>query len=337
MEIQNKNTIAIRSHYIIEARSKLTASQNRVIDILMSNLQDDNELSYELDISQYKGLIYSDTSNIYRDFRMAVKKFEKNDEIYIYEDSNKENYTFFHWFSKIKYNNGKIFVNIDKDLKPILVDTKRYVRYNIEYTLNFKSSYSQKIYLMLKLYEDTGVRMDSIDLLAYKLCLPNTYKNYSNLKKFVLDVAKEEINSISDIIIDYNILGKKGKKVTSLQFNIIKKKRDNIYMGEQKLITKEYLSNALSSLLTPKDINKLYNCLSAIEKLDDTLYFQNNFKLAINYHSKNKNVPLIALAINSLKENWYDNNRTKQSSFDDNGMFTRGEDYWRDLQKKLEE
>jgi plasmid replication initiation protein len=71
----------------------------------------------------------------------------------------------------------------------------------------------------LKLYEDTGKRVDNLDALRKKLECPKSYKKYSLFKQNVLRPAYEEINGNSDISFEYEEVKQKNK-VTGLIFRI---------------------------------------------------------------------------------------------------------------------
>lgn len=223
--------IAVRSESIIEARFSLTSKQNDLLDMLLCEIENDDKYQYVLSVDKYKDLYYTDTSNLYRDLKKAVKSFEGKGFRLINKETGEEIY--YSWFSKIHYKpkQGEIQVNVDLDFKKMLCEVKKRIYYKIEYTLNFNSIYSKRIYYYLKSFEDTGWRLDDIEKLQSKLECPNSYKNFANFEKYVLKVADNEINADSDISFKYEAI-KKGKKVTHIKFYVQSKNKDTKALSE---------------------------------------------------------------------------------------------------------
>ena len=94
-----------------------------------------------------------------------------------------------------------------------------------------RSQYSKRIYLMCREYISTGERFcdTNWNLFLEKLGIDNTY-SYAKIKERILDKAKEEINTLSDITIDYLIEEKQvkgGKKPLKITFTLQKKDIDD--------------------------------------------------------------------------------------------------------------
>lgn len=224
--------VAMRPEKLIEARFSLNARQNDIIDMVLTQIEDDGIYQYELDVDKYKKLYNTDTSNIYRDLKKAVESFEKKGFSLISNETGERIY--FPWFSKIHYkpNYGKILINLDIDFKKILLEMKKRIYYNIIYTLNFSCQYSKRIYYYLKSFEDSGWRIDNLDILREKLECPKSYSKYSLFKEFVLKPAYEEINGSSDIRFEYKEI-KTGRKVTRLEFYIKSSKKEKTEVAKK--------------------------------------------------------------------------------------------------------
>lgn len=304
----DKKIMAVKADEIIEARYSLSKRQNEILDIFLSELADDNKYSYEIPLDKYKELYDTDTSNLYRDMKKAVKGFEGEGFYVVNKDTDEEDY--YPWFSKISYKNklGKIVVNIDNDLKKMLLASKKKIKYNIKYTLNFNSVYTQRFYMYYKSFEDTGWRIDNIETLMTKLECPKSYSNFANFKKYVLDVVDRELNSNkSDIGFHYEII-KTGKKVTHISVKIFQ----NQIQGEM-LIEHDYkkLSVGVIRQLTENrvsvaDCEKILNIYLKNNVEDEVAHFKDKLNITDDYITKNKkeDVPLIALLITSIKNDW---------------------------------
>ena len=218
--------ISIRPDSIVEARYQLTPSQNDVLDIFLMEIedQDENKLNYELEVKNYVHLFGKGKTNVYRDLKEAVLSFEGKGFRLITDKEGKKG-TFYHWFSKIAWddNQGRIVLEIGQSFKQILIEMIRKVYYRPEFPLSLSSTYSKRLYYMLKQFEDTGIRIDDVDTLREKLECPVSYNRYCKFKSGILEVAKREINKTTDITIDYEEIYRKNK-VVRLKF-LVKKKR----------------------------------------------------------------------------------------------------------------
>lgn len=243
------SSIAVRSDSIIEARFSLTAKQNELLDMLLCEIQDDDQNKYLISVDKYKEFYQTDTSNLYRDLKKAVKGFEGKGFRIINKETKEEIY--YAWFSKIHYKPklGEIVVSIDLDFKRLLWEVKKKIYYDVRYTLNFRSQYSQRLYYYLKSFEDTGWRIDKLDMLLYKLECPKSYNVYNDFRKYVLEVANKEINKSSDINFSYEPL-KTGRKVTSIKF-LIKSKEKSI-MESKNTDNSSYLISEVRKFMKEK-------------------------------------------------------------------------------------
>ena len=219
--------VAIRPEGVIEARFKLTAKQNDILDMVFTQIKDDNKTDYIIDISQYKKFYNVDTSNVYRDLEKAVTCFEGKG-LHLTK-ANSKGHVYFAWFSKIDYmeNQGSIAVSMHPELKQLFLEVKKRIYYHIKYTLNLRCIYSKRIYFYLKSFEDTGWRIDNLNVLRKKLQCPVSYSKYGLFRTNVIDTAYKEINSQTDIRFEVEEI-KTGRKVTHLKFLIHKKKNNEL-------------------------------------------------------------------------------------------------------------
>jgi plasmid replication initiation protein len=226
--IKKGKYIAVRPNELIEARYNLSVSQNDIMDMVLTKIEDDNNYLYELNINDYKHLYKTDTSNIYRNLEKATKGMEGSG-FYLLTNNDKgvEKETFFVWFASIEYvkSEGKITFEIGTKLKALLLEMKKKIYYKIEYPINFTSIYSKRVYYYLKSFEDTGWRIDNLDVLRKKLQCPKSYDKYGLFRTYVLDMAMKEINKYSDISFEFEEI-KVGRKVARIKF-IIKQNQNN--------------------------------------------------------------------------------------------------------------
>lgn len=235
-----KGDVSVRTDDLIEAKYQLSAKANDIVDMVMAEVQDDDNLRYEIYLSKYADY-YKDKPNIYRDFKKVVSLF-KDKGVYIKESNGDE--TYYPWFSKIKYINkqGKILVDLHPEMKSLILSSKRGIYFGIKDSINITNEYAKKYYYCCKLYstsngdKSSGFRNDRLNELQDKLEVPNSYrKSFAKFEKYVLKVAVEQINIYSDLIIDYKPK-KTGRNITHIITNIRLKTKEQKEEDKSKIL-----------------------------------------------------------------------------------------------------
>ena len=125
---------------------------------------------------------------------------------------------------------GVIELEISEKLRPYLIDLKNnFTSYRLQSVLSLTSKYAKRIYELASQWKDIGAtKTYSLDEFKYMLSLkdptnkePEQYLQISNLKKFVLDIAVQQINDHTDLTISYK-LGKVGRSYQSVCFYVVR-------------------------------------------------------------------------------------------------------------------
>lgn len=233
-----KGEVAIRGDSLIEARYQLSARANDIVDMVTLELKDDDNLTYTIAFNNYNHYVIN-KKNIYREFKKVVNEF-KGQGVFIKKGTGKE--TFYPWFSKIDYEEGIISVDLHPDMKNILISASRGIYYDIKYSINLTNAYAKKYYYCCKLYSTSnsdnksGFRIDRLEDLQLKLEVPESYKKrFALFETNVLEVAKNQINELSDIKIEYEPI-KKGRRVVSIHTRIWQKSKEELAEVSSKIL-----------------------------------------------------------------------------------------------------
>jgi hypothetical protein len=159
---------------------------------------------------------------------------------------------------------GNILLQLSDKIRPFFFALKNnYTLFQFQTALKLKSKYSKRIYEMLSQFKKTGVFKISVQDLKerFELFDPKTGKEeYSNFNLFatkVLEVAKKEINNLTEIDVEYST-EKTGRKITHLHFKITSKKEvvrklaepapedSEVEKLKDRLVTKFKLSKTLA-------------------------------------------------------------------------------------------
>ena len=143
-----KQNYSRQSHFLINAKYTLTRGEIDLILALLTVIKKDDKdfKDYIFDIEELEHK-FSRKLNSQQLQDSVEKIFSKSLKIEI----SKNRWKMFNWFSYFEYNNGLITCRFDKDLKPYLLEIKeRFVISDLRMILPMRSSYSKRIYLLLK-------------------------------------------------------------------------------------------------------------------------------------------------------------------------------------------
>ncbi|MBX4260377.1 replication initiation protein (plasmid) [Clostridium estertheticum] len=331
-ELQNVNSNWVyQSNRLVEASYTLTVIEQKLIRLLASmiNKDDDDIREYEFKTKDLIKVLNTSDSRFYRDIDSITDLLMQR----IIKIRNMETSEFikYHWVDMAKYVNGVLKLKINKDLKPFYLGLDCYTKYQLRNIMQFKSTYSFRLYELFKQYETIGHRILTIEGLRNALNISkDQYPKYANLKQKVINVAVKEINTNTDLIVDYNEL-KEVRKIVSVQFSIIKKDKARneiaatsvvpIFFNENNLkLVRQIIDQELSDL----EVQRILDAANLdIEKIKEKY-------IIISQLSKVTN--LVGAMITALKENWTTTSKYKVSAFND---YVQRDYNFDELEKKL--
>jgi plasmid replication initiation protein len=144
----------------------------------------------------------------------------------------------FQWVSSAKVRGNIVSLKFHDDLKPYLLELKKsgnFTQHRLGAIIWFKSVYSSRIYQLLKEYYSKRMYTFEFSLDHFREMMlgedSNSYPLYKNFRKYILDVAKRELESKdpetgffkSDLSFDLETR-RTGRKISHLKF-IIKKQK----------------------------------------------------------------------------------------------------------------
>ena len=218
-DLTNRNHTK-QSHIMVNARYALSRAEIDIVLTLLTGIKKEDEdfKDYEFTIGELEAKTGREWNS--KQLRTTIKSLmSKPLEIRISE----KKYKIFHWFSYFEYDNGLITCRFDKALKPYLIEmsgTK--ILANFRHLLPMNSSYSKRMYLLLKEYNKIGSRIFNVEELQDILKVPKSYIiKYSDFKKKVLKRAETDINNFTDIEVSFTEK-KRARKVIEVKFTIKK-------------------------------------------------------------------------------------------------------------------
>jgi len=223
VEIDGQNILRLPNDFI-EAVYSLSVDAKKVFLSLCLHLNDKNEIRVHVsNIDREVGIKVEHLNQ--RHFKKILKELmSKIIEIKDVDDRNKWKLTVL--IKEIDYDNGVLTAEISKTLLPYfkIAQERLFTRFNIQNIKPLTSIYAIRLYELAKQYQDTGWRIDSIEDFRKMLQLDGKYKDNKDFRKYVLEVAKKQINERTDIKIDYELI-KEGRRFTKIKWRISQDKK----------------------------------------------------------------------------------------------------------------
>jgi plasmid replication initiation protein len=217
-----ENRLVVKSNDLIEASYKLTLQEARIVLLLASmiNRDDDGFKLYQIKVKDFAKFIGVDKNkNIYKQLAQITEKLGKRTLSIKKEGSILQ----MAWLASSEYffNEGYVELEFSDKLKPYLLQLKdRFTKYQLSSVLELKSFYAIRLYELLKQWEKMKTRTVEVQELRLALGIPdNKYKQYGHFKNRVLNSARKEINNKTETYFDFTEI-KRGLKVVMLKFEI---------------------------------------------------------------------------------------------------------------------
>ena len=271
LELRNK-TVVKANDLIQKSRFNLSLQQQKMLLFLISQVTPyDEEFSvYEFSIQEFCRVCGIDIASgkNYQDVKQCIKDIADK-SVWITVDGDGDEETLLRWIEKPYINNksGVIKIRLDEDMKPYLLQLKEnFTRYELVYTLYFKSKYSIRLYELAKSIHFKELeeyrRAFTIDELK-RLLGGETYSEYRDFKRRVLDIAVNEINNYSDKRLSYETI-KKGKSVVGIEL-IVNSKPIMERLAIRDKIDKDMGNDQLSLYDIVTEANKADKAVEPIE------------------------------------------------------------------------
>jgi plasmid replication initiation protein len=223
LNIQQYNKAVTKSNALIEANYKLSTLEQKIILYLISQIHkdDDDFKMYRLPIQEFSEMLGYRGSPKYTELREITKNLMRK----VLEIREGQKLKQLSWVSYVEYDERSGFVSLSFDprLKPYLLQLKReFTTYRLKNVMELKSSYSIRMYELLKRWQYMKEVEITLDDLRMMVGAADKYHQYHNFKKRVLTPAQQEILEKTDIWFKYQEVRKK-RKVMALRFYIQEK------------------------------------------------------------------------------------------------------------------
>lgn len=219
----DRTAIVVRHNMLLESKHTLTLMERRFVLWIVSQINSDdaNLKAYRIGVTEwFRFCGQAASKDHYGDALRLVQSLVKRHTLI--KDDRTKKYSGFPWFGRVTYAHGDGYIEatLNPNLKPYLLQMKtHFTRMTLECAVLIDSVHAGRIYDLLKQYERIGERTITVDDLRSMLELTQSYPNFADFRKRVLDVAEREINAKTDIRIAQQEI-KAGRKVAAIRFQI---------------------------------------------------------------------------------------------------------------------
>jgi len=150
-------------------------------------------------------------------------------------------------FSKLSYDKEKeIFeVLFNPELLPFLIRLKIFTLGDTKYLFALESKYQKQMYLLISQWKKKGTFTIQVDALMKSFNLTDSMRVWGQFKRIVLDASVRAFFNKSDVIFEWEVTKKKGRRIDQITFTI----QDNPHFKKSKA----------SSLFTDDDLSSEFD------------------------------------------------------------------------------
>jgi plasmid replication initiation protein len=198
-----------------------TLQEQKIFLYLVSrvdSVKDKDFRKLTLTVKEFAELVgVKNRSSIYSSLEVITKKILSR----VFRIETEHSITQFQALSRAKYikKEGIVELTIHQDMMPYLLEiSKNFTAYELKNITKMTSSYALRIYELVKSYERLGEITYHIDDFRKKLGInAGEFLNFAHFNKHVLSIARREINSKTDLRMEYDLI-KEGRKVAYIKF-----------------------------------------------------------------------------------------------------------------------
>jgi len=247
----DERTLMVRqSNQLIEASYKIpSVGEGRLIRMLIAQISPNDEdfKTYRISVSDFAKFFGLSGGSAYTLIKKAADELAGR-RIML---ERGKSWLRLNWLSSAEYKEGSGYVELrfDAKLKPYLLQLQTHWKhYALENIINFRSSYSIRIFELLKVEEFKANSKESFhrsfeyDELRRILGIDEKeYPLFADVRRFVIESSVKEINENPDIFVKKVDYPKTGRKVSHIVFHCEKRKQTQLNMNEGMPVFEEVL------------------------------------------------------------------------------------------------
>lgn len=210
-----------KGNQLIHAGYTLSISEQRVILLCLAKLDSrqkiPNNYEFSISVDDLHNEIGITRENAYRDLRNAVDSlYNRTIKLDPDEPGTERRWLYEKAFFK---SDGSVTLFFSPSIIPYISELKkRFTTYRLKDVAKFKCSYSIRFYEVLMQWKDKTELKVEVSWIRGALQLGDKYPRVSDIKKYVVIPAINDINNFSNLTVTFSQV-KRGREVTHFVFN----------------------------------------------------------------------------------------------------------------------
>ncbi len=216
-----------KSNHLIESAYKLNLNEQRVLLICIGMINSNEPMSindkFEVSAKNFAKIFDIDERGAYDQLRDVAISLHSR-KITIHDNKKLITTSWISGFVEYKDNTGIIELWFSQLILPYLADLKsQFTRYDLSNISGMSSIYGIRLYELLMQWRTKGKREIEISWLKERFEIANNYNSISDLKKYVINPAVNNINNVSNLNVTHTYR-KTGRTVSHIIFEFNEKK-----------------------------------------------------------------------------------------------------------------
>jgi len=233
MQKNKKYPVAVQSNSLVSARYRLSLGEQRMVLMMISKIdyKDEAFQGYEISIKDLASTLEINEDCAYREAQSITDKLLKR-----LLRIQQANGTLLKcaWIAEAIHQPGCVTLTPAPSLRPYLLELReRFTAVPLAQIKGLRSQYSVRIYMLLCQYSSIGEFDLTVGDFRDMLALEKKYQRFNELRRWVLDAAKKELDAKADFSFTLETL-RAGKTITTLKFIIVKNKKEQAIPVDRK-------------------------------------------------------------------------------------------------------
>jgi len=225
--MNDKKLMVYKSNHLIESAYKLNLNEQRVLLICIGMITSNEPMSindkFEVSAKNFAKIFDIDERGAYDQLRDVAISLHSR-KITIHDNKKLITTSWISGFVEYKDNTGVIELWFSQLILPYLADLKsQFTRYDLSNISGMSSIYGIRLYELLMQWRTKGKREIEISWLKERFEIANNYNSISDLKKYVINPAINNINNVSNLNVTHTYR-KTGRTVSHITFEFNEKK-----------------------------------------------------------------------------------------------------------------
>lgn len=236
---KSDGNLVVKSNRLVEASYKLSMVEQQIILYAICKSREEqkgltSDTPVVIKAAEFAAMFNMNEKSVYAQLKTAITSlYGRSVGIRcIDNDSGKTMVIDHRWISRKAYIDGagRVQIIFASDIIPYITrlgETGEFTSYRLKYISKMSSVHAVRLYELLIQYKTIGRRDFGLDELRAMLCLTTEYASIKDFKKYVIDIAIEQINAHTDMKVSYE-QKKSGRVITNLIFAIQMKPKGQV-------------------------------------------------------------------------------------------------------------